>query len=459
MRLTSRAGWVLVLAGLAVQGGAVGYALWRTGTAAGYAFRSPDAVEYYRLAGNLAVQGVFSQSEGPPFARDTWRTPGYAYFLALVMVFLGGAPAVLVAAQAVLSIANALLLFYAARRLLGEGRALAAGILFLFEPYRAFYSLWLLSTTLLVTVLLLTWLTWREGIVARSGGWMAIAGLLTGFAVLIWPGCVLVPPLLLFGLMGYGAVLGRRRWAYGPRAWTWRGGLLFALANLLVIGPWVARNHRVSGEWALSDQSGVVMAYFKAAEVVLWRQGRAADRYMELSTDAAHRRDAHTVWEMIDLELRARLADIPAEQRMEVGWAQLAQGNAAGVDSFRVSYELRRIAWGHFKSDPVAAILCGVVRVAENLTFPFNLALAPPAGVSVQRMRSAALGGVYLVLCAMVALRFAYGGWTFDGWYFPLAILVGLSLAVTPQIDPRFRVPMVPMLLVLALMPRAAPRR
>ncbi len=446
---------MLALAGLAVQGGAVGYALWRTGTAAGYVFRSPDALEYYRIARNLAEKGLFSQNEGPPFAPDTWRTPGYPLFLASVMVFFGDAPVVLVAAQAVLSIINVLLLFHATRGFLGDGRALTAGLLFLFEPYRAFYSLWLLSTTLLVTVLLLTWLTWREGIATRSGGWLAMAGLLTGFAVLIWPGCMLVPPLLLCGLLGYGAVRGRRRWEGGPRAWTWRGGLLFALANLLVIGPWVARNHRVAGEWALSDQSGVVLAYFKAAEVVLWRQGRAADRYMELSTDAAYTKDAHTVWEMIDRELRARLADLPAEQRAGVGWAQLAQGNAAGVDSFRLSNELRRIAWGHLQADPVAAILCGAVRVAENLTFPLSLAIAPPAGVPVQRMRSAALGGVYLVLCAAVAIRLVYGGWTFDGWYFPLALLVALALAVTPQIDPRFRVPMVPLLLVLALMPRA----
>lgn len=459
MRLTSRAGWVLVLAGLLVQGGAVGFALWRTGDAAGYAFRSPDGGEYYRLARNLAERGVFSQGEGPPFAPDTWRTPGYPLFLAPVMVYFGNAPVVLVLAQGILSIVNALLLFHTARGFLGDGRALVASLVFLVEPYRVFYSLWLLSTTLLVTVLLLTWLAWREGVATRAGGWLAIAGLLTGLAVLIWPGCALVPVLLLIGLVVYGAVLERRRWERGGRWWTWRGGLLFALANLAVVGPWVARNHRVAGVWALSDQSGVVLAYFKAAEVVLWRQGRAADRYMELSTDAAHSQDAHTVWEMIDRELRARLADLPPERHAALGWSQLAQGNAAGVDSFRVSHELRRIAWGHLKADPVAAVVCGAWRVADNLTFPLSLALAPPAGVAVQRMRAAALGGVYLVLCAAAAIRLVYGGWTFAGWYFPLAVGMALALVVTPQVDPRFRVPMIPLLIVLALMPRAARSR
>ena len=50
---------------------------------------------------------------------------------------------------------------------------------------------------------------------------------------------------------------------------------------------WMTRNRIAAGHFALSDQSGVVVAYFKATEVVLWREGRTGDRYLETSLDPA----------------------------------------------------------------------------------------------------------------------------------------------------------------------------
>ena len=38
--------------------------------------------------------------------------------------------------------------------------------------------------------------------------------------------------------------------------------------------------------------------------------------------------------------------------------------------------------------------------------------------------------------------------------YFPLAVTIALLLAATPQIDPRFRVPMIPLLVFMAMLQR-----
>jgi len=72
----------------------------------------------------------------------------------------------------------------------------------------------------------------------------------------------------------------------------------------------------------------------------------------------------------------------------------------------------------------------------------------------VSRLESAAKGILYLLLCVWVLVRLFRGGFDFTRLYFPLACTIALLLATTPQIDPRFRVPIIPLLLVVALLPK-----
>jgi hypothetical protein len=64
-----------------------------------------------------------------------------------------------------------------------------------------------------------------------------------------------------------------------------------------------------------------------------------------------------------------------------------------------------------------------------------------------------AKGVVYLLVCAAVVVRLVRGKITFAVAFFPIACTLALLFATTPQLDPRFRVPMIPLLLVLALLP------
>ena len=148
------------------------------------------------------------------------------------------------------------------------------------------------------------------------------------------------------------------------------------------------------------------------------------------------------------------------EQRDEIHWSNLAQGNQTSLNSFAASDELERIGWSLIFDSPVSSIACGLLRCGSILTFPLNIAIWPPDGIEIQRLRSWAVGIAYLVLTLAVCFRLYrhggiskhYGG-LMVGAYFPLACTVALLVMTTPQIDPRFRVPMIPMLIVLALMP------
>ena len=99
MRIAERPYLTLFTVGLIVHLAVLGFLQVRSGGMDAYTFRSPDAREYYALARNVAESGVFSQQPSAPFRADTWRTPGYPIFLALLITFFGDSPVALVLAQ------------------------------------------------------------------------------------------------------------------------------------------------------------------------------------------------------------------------------------------------------------------------------------------------------------------------------------------------------------------------
>ncbi len=442
----------MLLGGAFVHAVVLAAAHWKTGAIDGYAFRSLDGQEFYAIAGNLAEHGAFSQSDLPPFTPDTWRTPGYPLFLGSIMLLFGKSSAALILAQQMLAIVNVVLVFRIARMHMSDSRAALAAGLFLIEPYQLYYSLWLLSTTWLVTLLLLTWLAWAKAI--RGGGVLrfGILGGLCGFLVVTWPGTILIPVAVFSGI----AAAAFRSWHTSPvmrRPAVVAATLLFVTACLAAPGLWMMRNLSVAGRFALSHQGGIVLSYFKATEVVLWRQGRAEDRYLETSLNADRRDEPHPVWETIDEALQGRLYDLPIEQRNELSWANLAQGNKTSVDPFRVSAELGDIGLDHLLHSPLSTLACCTARFGSILTFPLDIALWPPKCVEVHRLRSAAVGTLYLMLCLAAVVRLARGKFGFEAIYFPLACTLALLMTTTPQTDPRFRVPMMGMLIFVALLP------
>ncbi len=445
---------LLTIAGLIVHVGVLAAARARTGQIDGYAFASLDAREYYQLAENLLEHGRFSLAEHPPLVPDTWRTPGYPLFLAAVRLVAGPDPARLVCTQQLLAIANVLLVYGIARRTLTQRRAAGAALLCLVEPYHLFYSLWLLATTWFVTLILLTWLAWISA--QRRQRWLdwALAGALIGLTVLTRPVAILFPAALLMGLLHLTVAAWRAPRPPRARGTSTRAVVCFGLAAAGVVGAWMARNRLVADHFALSSQGGAVLAYFKATECVLWRQGRTQDRYRETSLNPEAADAPHTIWDDIDNELRAAFDHAPPDRLEQLKWPNLAQGNRTDFDAFAVSQQLTRVGRRYLLESPLSTTLCCLVRCGSILTFPLNLALRPPTGQEVHRARSAAVGVLYLVLAAAVAARLATARWRWVDAFFPAACLLALLITTTPQIDPRFRVPMIPLLVFLVMLPR-----
>ncbi|MFP4500534.1 MAG: tetratricopeptide repeat protein [Candidatus Hydrogenedentota bacterium] len=200
--------------------------------------------------------------EPPPYAADPQirttpygRPPGYPYLLAATYRVFGPgylAPRIV---QMALGVVNLLLIYLLARRLFGLGAALAAAAIgAVYWPFPFFEGELNSSAFEVLGLLLFTIALLRLD--KRGGVLMALsAGLLLGFLALLRPHILLLLPLTVLWL---GMAAHRQ-----GEAWPVAGvhAVAFVLACAALVGPAVARNHQVSGDFFLVSCYGGVNAY------------------------------------------------------------------------------------------------------------------------------------------------------------------------------------------------------
>lgn len=439
--------WFALLLHVAASAGVVA----RYGSLDALAFRSLDCEEYVRIATNIHRDWAFSQDLTPPLTHDTWRTPGYPYALAAMMNLVGEHPAMLILAQQLIAALSVVLVFLIARKHTSGRRAMLCALLFALEPFRLYYSFWFLATTVFTLVLLLTWHSFAQAIRTQRWVWYALLGTLAGWLMLVRPVAILVPPILAVALLSLALLDYRRHRNFLDGARQLLSVLVFVMCAFAPVEMWRMTNAVHTGHAELSSQSGVVLAYFKATEVQLWSEGRADERYLETSLSQDKGEHPHTVWNQIDERLRRSEADFDVTDRDQLRWTNLAQGNKTSADSFVISRELAEIGTDMLLADPLDTALCCAVRAAGLIVFPLGNALSPPEGIETSRMTDAVKAAPYVFLLAGLLWRVFRRSLHWRAMVFPLLVTFALLAATVPQLDPRFRVPLIPMLLVIAM--------
>ncbi len=200
---------------------------------------TPDSEGRYEpLAHNLAAGHGFSTASAPPYAPDRLSQPGYPVFLAAIELVAGTDRRAVVVAQLVVELGGVLCLVLIARRAgLAPPAQLATAALALLCPVLPTLARALWSETLATTALTATCLAWvvclREP--ARRVPWL-LAG--AGAAACILTRADLLPAVGL--ALTVVVVRARRRGAL-------RGLALFAVAPVLLVGAWMARNQAELG--------------------------------------------------------------------------------------------------------------------------------------------------------------------------------------------------------------------
>lgn len=191
-----------------------------------------DVRQYVAYAMNLLHHGTFSQmwpGTGTP-APDTFRGPGYPWFLAVCMLLGKTSDSwywLALHAQAILGALTAALAVLLARHWLSPAWALFAGCMTALWPHHVVATGALLSEVVFGFSLILALLLAAEAIQRKHLGWAMASGLTFSFAALVNPVSLLFPALaaLLFWrtsgrraafVLLLGALL-------GPGLWMLRG--------------------------------------------------------------------------------------------------------------------------------------------------------------------------------------------------------------------------------------------
>jgi hypothetical protein len=207
----------------------------RLALAAGHGPLASDERDYDALGRTLATTGAYSD-DGAPTA---YRSIGYPAFVAGVYALAGRSPRAVQAAQTLLDLATALLLY---RLLAGRSRragTVAAAIWALYPAAILFSGLLFPQTLVVFLLVAFTVLLDRA---SRRGSGFVLPGAVLGALVLVKPEWLVLAAAL--------AILLLRR---GLRA---RDAAALLASMAVVVAPWAARNQLVFGRLVLSTSFG-----------------------------------------------------------------------------------------------------------------------------------------------------------------------------------------------------------
>lgn len=216
------------------------------GVAAHYPVYGGDSSSYFDISQNLLHYGAYS-IEVPPQIPDSFRLPGYPFFLYFFQL-IGLSVVAIVYLQMLLGSGTVVLTYLLGKKFLSEKVAFVAALLLCIEPTSVFFSTFVMSDTLFVFALLLSLylLLQRRSDFKKELVLLFLAGALLGFAILVRTIALYLPPFLA---LAWGALY---RSELRPIPKSIARALFFMMGILLVLAPWSLRNHAQFGVFDLS---------------------------------------------------------------------------------------------------------------------------------------------------------------------------------------------------------------
>src|SRR4051794_5374284 len=195
---------------------------------------SSDPQDYARHARSVAATGHYPQTGVAPAGGPTAvRPPGFPYLLGAVYAVTGDSVTAGRVVEAVLGALVVVLISLVAFELFGFRAAVASGLLAAVFPPLVIDGITLLSEPLFVALelaALYAVLRWRA---TRRFGWIALAGLAVGLALLTRANALAVLVVLAFAAREAGPWRSLR---------SWRAPAALVGISALVVVPWTIRN-------------------------------------------------------------------------------------------------------------------------------------------------------------------------------------------------------------------------
>jgi hypothetical protein len=423
---------LLFLAALTVR---IAYIIWLSSDPT--LFLAEDSSYFVQLAENLAATGHFVAGEFGAFYSETERVPGYILFVALVRAVFGTSPITLAVIQSFIDSGTVVLIALIIRPA-GRTVMILSGTLAAIWPNLVIHSALVLTDTLFVFFLTAT-LLYCIRYLNRPSATLAIAiGLLLGCTIMTRAIVQFLPPIFVTVI-----VVAAWRYGFGLRK-TLLCGIVFAVATALPTTPILYRNISQYSVFALTAQGGNHLMNWVVPLVRVYSEG------MAFGTASA--------------EIRARFENEPQT-------TQAVDLNAFEEDKRRADFAIQQLS-----SQPIGPVIGAWVRgMVINLAAP-AVAIEPrmrrqrqdsfleargglPArtlawlGTSPQLWLTVMLFGIVGSAVTLLLQIWGYFRLTsFAPW--PAAFCAGLILyfllIMGPVAAPKYRLPLEPVMVVLA---------
>ncbi len=215
-----------------------------------------DSYEYNLLGINIEQHGYYLPHGGEPGLR---RSPGYPLYLAAVYKFLGQKPAIALFLQILLSGLTPLLLYMNANLLFSKRVARIASALSVIEPVSIIYANILLSETIFVIFLLLSTYFFIKSLKQKSTSALVMAAVTTGVGAYFRPVILYLPFAYAFTYIAVSWLSFKDRILHAA-------GIIVLTA--VAVAPWFVRNYVVDRYKGFCSIQDVNLYYYRAAGVI-----------------------------------------------------------------------------------------------------------------------------------------------------------------------------------------------
>ena len=205
----------------------------------------------------LAGQG-FSLGSEPPVTPYAVRTPVYPLFIAAMYTVTGENLLVPAGVQVVLSAIIVALTYFLGRQLLSDEEAYLSGWLVAFSLTSMVYALYLMTETLFTLLFLAMNLALLRYYRSGKTYWLVITGGLAGVSILCRPAALFYPFVVMLLLL----LFDDRNWRKRAQA-----AVLSLLVTVAVVAPWVIRNYLLLGIPTVSTISSYNLLYYNAVSL------------------------------------------------------------------------------------------------------------------------------------------------------------------------------------------------
>ena len=227
--------------------GIFGIALWQANDLT--IFHSKDTSTYLTPARELLASGNFAVNNVP----EVIRTPGYPLFLTIGL-FAHNVEVITITLQIILSIISCYLIFLIGKIITNENSARFAALLFCFEPLSITYAYYLLSETLFVFLILLTF--YYFVLFLKRDNYLNLIASATVLVTAIY-----VRPIAYYLIIFWVILIFLKGKQF------FRGGLLFLLLTFYPLGAWHVRNISRADYNGFSAVSDVMLYFYHASSI------------------------------------------------------------------------------------------------------------------------------------------------------------------------------------------------